>query len=143
MGLHFMTINMNRILVSASVVLLIFLSACPQQQAAVGTLAGSTLASGDPVDACLKGGGCHFSQPCNDTCLSAGCDAAAECAGLPLPAEPDNELPRGSYQKTCEDCTVSGGELCCDCEDREGSLHYTCGSGCGSYENVDGRLQCE
>lgn len=57
-------------------------------------------------------------------------------------------LPRGSYNQTCNECTAEGSGLQCTCRDTKGASIKTeldlasCALG-GNITNKDGHLQCE
>jgi hypothetical protein len=68
------------------------------------------------------------------------------CAGL-LPLQVSYaQLPAGSYQASCSDCTVQDNQLTCQCKNRSGtkvstSIEYTACTG-NSIWNENGVLKC-
>ena len=59
-----------------------------------------------------------------------------------------NNLPAGSYQKTCQNCSFDGFRLSCQCQNRDQSRTFdtalnnvkSCRS--GSIQNINGLLRC-
>lgn len=55
---------------------------------------------------------------------------------------PCQQNPSGSYARSCYGCSVGNGSLCCTCQRMDGGWQHTCSSGCWSYTNNNGNLQC-
>jgi len=51
--------------------------------------------------------------------------------------------PLGSYSQTCHSCAYDGSTLTCQCKKRDGKDQPTAKSGCDSYKNDNGLLECE
>jgi len=57
-----------------------------------------------------------------------------------------DQLPAGSYTKSCNNCHLSNNGLSCKCVDRYGQHHRTrlpTAQGCSFIKNIDGKLVCD
>ena len=72
-------------------------------------------------------------------CPQSGWYSCFERSCPPPPAPP---MPGGSYAWSCNNCSFGNGVLFCSCRRMDGGWQWTSGSGCWSYANINGNLQC-